>query len=47
MMKTLDQKEFDILIEEEFLAEYFQHIMRNPDSLLSRYLGVFEVKINR
>jgi len=47
MLKTLKPEEFDILFEEGFLKSYFRHLAKNPDSLLSRYLGVFSIKINR
>ena len=47
MLKTLKQKEFDILFEDKFLIKYYKHIVENPDSLLSRLLGVFQVRAKK
>lgn len=43
MIKTLKESEFDILVNTDFLINYVMHLVRNPDSILSRYLGVYEV----
>ena len=45
MIKTLKESEFDILVNTDFLVNYVMHLVRNPDSLLSRYLGVYEVTL--
>lgn len=45
MIKTLKESEFEILFETDFLVDYVMHLVRNPDSILSRYLGVYEVKL--
>jgi hypothetical protein len=47
MLKTLKSSEFDILFKDGFLIDYYKHLMENKDSLLSRYLGIFEVKVNK
>ena len=47
MLKTLKQKEFDILFEDKFLLKYHQHIINNKDSLLSRLLGVYQVRAKK
>ena len=48
LIKTLKPSEFDILFEEDgFLEDYFEHTQKNPQSLLSRFLGVYEVKVNK
>jgi len=28
-----------------FLAEYYEYIINNPDSLLSKILGIYEIKV--
>ena len=28
-----------------FLAEYFEYIMKHPDSMLSKIFGIYEVKV--
>ena len=45
MVKTLKESEFDILFNTDFLVDYVMHLVRNPDSILSRYFGVYEVVI--
>ena len=47
MIKTLKPSEFEILMNTDFLVDYVMHLIRNPGSLLSRYLGVYEVKLHR
>ena len=48
MIKTLKKKEVDVLFDQDdnFLVEYFKHLQKNPDSLLARILGVFEVSVS-
>jgi hypothetical protein len=46
-MKTLKQSEMDILFEDGFLVEYYQHLMENQKSLLCKIFGIYEVKIKR
>lgn len=45
MIKTLKESEFDILVNTDFLVDYVMHLIKNPESILSRYLGVYEVRI--
>jgi 1-phosphatidylinositol-4-phosphate 5-kinase len=46
MIKTLKPSEFDILLKTDFLIDYFKHLEANPGSLLSRILGIYEVKVS-
>lgn len=46
MIKTLQPREFEILTQTDFLINYVIHLVKNPGSILSRYLGVYEVKMN-
>ena len=41
MLKTLKESEFDIIMKDNFITDYYEHVVANPDSLLSRYLGVY------
>lgn len=45
MIKTLQNYELDILFKTDFLINYVMHLVRHPDSILSRYFGVYEVHI--
>lgn len=47
MIKTLKEKEFEILFEDKFLIDYYKHITQNKDSLLSRLLGVYQVRAKK
>ena len=47
MLKTLKMKERDILFEDKFLIDYYKHIVKNKDSLLSRLLGVYEIRAKK
>ena len=48
MLKTMKQAEFDILFDDgKFLFDYFKHIQQYPDSLLSKILGVYQVRIKK
>ena len=46
LIKTLKGSEFKILMDGTFLPSYYKHIINNPNSLLSRYMGLYEIKIN-
>lgn len=46
MLKTLKPSEVDILFAQDFLENYFKYMMENPDSLLSKIFGVFEVTVS-
>jgi len=45
MLKTLKNSEKQILFENGFLLDYFKHVMKNPDTLLMKILGVYEMKV--
>ena len=47
MLKTLKKSEFEILFKDGFLIEYYKYLMEHKDSLLSRYLGIYEIKVNK
>ena len=47
MLKTLKPSEKDILFKQDFLLHYYKHIVNNPDSLLSKIFGVFEMQIKK
>ena len=47
MLKTLKKSEFDILFEDNLMFDYYKHMIRYPDSLISRYLGVYELRVNK
>ena len=38
-MKTLKKSEKEIMFDKDFITKYFQHIMLNPKSLLSKIYG--------
>lgn len=44
MLKTLKPDEKHILLEEGFLELYLKHMMEQPDSLLLRFYGLYEVE---
>ena len=46
MMKTLKESEKDIIFKKEFLHKYFMYINENPDSLLMRIYGIYQVDID-
>ena len=46
MIKTLKESEYDILFKTDFLIDYVSHLIRYPDSMISRYYGVYEVNIH-
>ena len=45
MIKTLKEEELDLLAKRGLLEKYYQHISKNPKSLLARFYGVFTIKI--
>lgn len=42
MIKTLPKREFDKFFS--ILEPYFKHIRKHPDSLISRFFGLYKVK---
>lgn len=48
MMKTMKNSEKDILLDGEFLLDYFVYLMKdtNHESLLMKIFGMYEIKIN-
>lgn len=47
MLKTLKGSEHEIIFEKGFLLDYFKYILANPDTLLMKILGVFEMQIGQ
>ena len=45
MIKTLKKSEKEILLAKGFLEDYFMHLMKNPDSLLMKIFGIFELEL--
>lgn len=45
LIKTLQKGEWDIIKKSDFLVDYIIHLKKNPKSLLSRYMGIYEVNI--
>ena len=45
MLKTLKPAEYDILFNKGFLLDYFKYVMTNPDTLLMKIFGVYEMQI--
>ena len=45
MLKTLKPSEKKILFDQGFLLDYFKYIIQNPDSLLMKIFGVYEMQI--
>ena len=43
MLKTLKESERQILFKKGFLSYYFKHVMQQPDTLLMKILGVYEM----
>ena len=41
IIKTMFESEFHIIMDD--LIQYFQHVNDHPDSILSRFYGIFEV----
>ena len=41
----MKQSELDILFKGEFLAEYFEYFMTHENTLLSKLLGIYEIKV--
>lgn len=45
IIKTLKQEELNLLVRKGILDKYNKHLKSNPNSLLSRFYGIFSVKI--
>ena len=45
MIKTLKENELNLLAKKGVLEKYYEHINKNPDSLLARFYGIFTIKI--
>jgi hypothetical protein len=41
LLKTMNDSEMDVF--QKALPEYFNHLRKNPDSLLARIYGIFTV----
>ena len=41
VLKTLKESEKKLLLDTNLLENYYQHIMENPHTLLSKYYGVY------
>lgn len=46
IIKTLKEDELKLLVRKGILEKYHRHLKKNPESLLSRFYGIFTVKIN-
>ena len=44
MLKTLKESEIHILIKHNFLLDYFKHVQTNPDTLLMKFLGMYQIQ---
>lgn len=47
MLKTLKESEDEILFKKGFLAEYFKYIMENPDTLIMKIFGAYQLEIGK
>jgi len=45
MLKTCNPSEKKLLFDANFLAEYFKYVMTNPETLLMKIFGCYEVVI--
>ena len=45
VLKTLKESEKKLLLENGVLENYYQHVMDNSETLLSKYYGVYQIKI--
>lgn len=43
MLKTLKPQEQNILFNKGFLLDYFKYVMTNPETLLMKIFGVYEI----
>ena len=43
----MKQSEVNILFKDQFLAEYFEYFMTHENTLLSKILGVYEMKVGK
>lgn len=47
MLKTLKESESEIMFSKGFLLEYFKFILKNPETLLMKIFGVYELQIGK
>lgn len=45
VIKTLKEEELELLARKGILEKYYNHVHKHPDSLLSRFYGIYTVKI--
>jgi len=45
MLKTLKGSEHEIIFDKGFLVDYFKYTIKNPNTLLCKIYGVFEMQI--
>lgn len=45
MLKTLKESEKRLLLDQGVLENYYTYVMDNPKTILSRYYGVYMIKI--
>ena len=45
MLKTMKESEFDILMKQGFILDYYKHINANPESLLMKIYGIYRIQI--
>jgi len=46
MLKTMKKSEMEVFFDEDFIVGYYFHLSRSPNSILTKYLGIYEVKVN-
>ena len=45
VIKTLKDEELELMARKGLLEKYYNHIHKNPKSLLARFYGIYTVKI--
>ncbi|CDW82893.1 1-phosphatidylinositol-4-phosphate 5-kinase [Stylonychia lemnae] len=45
VLKTLKESEKRLLLETNLLENYYEHILQNPNTILSRYYGVYQIRV--
>jgi hypothetical protein len=45
VLKTLKDSEKKLLLDQSILEAYYEYLMQNQNSLISRYYGVFTIQL--